>query len=159
MWLPPSLATPTSPETWSDWLVLQQSTWSLWFSQLFTNLYFRGRGGLILSRYWAWKAAQAEAQKVIWDDDRGYYFCNIITVLPECQGRGIGRRLCEHVTRLADTEGRQCYLESSSFTPNVQIYEKLGFSLCREMLCKDGEEDRGITLFCMKRAPAPSVCG
>jgi len=112
-----------------------------------------GRGGLIVRRYYIWKSAQAVAQGVLWDDPEGYYFLNIATVLPEAQGKGIGKEMVKQITDLADREGRKCYLESSRREPNVQIYEKMGFELKKEMECKDGDEDAGITLFCMIREP------
>ncbi|KAF1829110.1 acyl-CoA N-acyltransferase [Decorospora gaudefroyi] len=147
MWLPPR---PTSePESWSLYL----SYWYLWANQVRMNLSY-GRGGLSKTRYWIWKARQAEAQADLWTDDKGYYFCNIVTVLPEAQGQGVGRALMEEVLRMADREGRKCYLESSRREPNVAIYNKFGFRLMREMECRDGEGDKdAITLFCMMREP------
>lgn len=112
-----------------------------------------GRGGLSTARYWVWKARQAEAQKELWTDARGYYFCNIVTVLPEAQGQGVGRALMEEVLQMADREGVSCYLESSRREPNVAIYERFGFKLVREMECRDGEEGDAITLYCMLREP------
>lgn len=104
-----------------------------------------------MRRYWIWKARQAEAQSQLWDDEKGYYFCNIATVLPEAQGRGVGRRLFEAVMERADEEGRKCYLESSRAVPNMAIYRRLGFELKKEMLCDDDGE--AITLYCMIREP------
>lgn len=114
------------------------------------NLYY-GRGGLNVKRYWLWKEAQASAQAKLWDDPEGYYFCNIVTVLPEAQGKGVGRALMEVVLRKADKEGNKCYLESSRDVPNVAIYEKFGFKLVKDMVCDDDGD--GIKLFCMMREP------
>lgn len=137
MWTPP---TPTSsPPTWSATL----DVWALWFRQGLLNIQFWGRGGLRVNRYWIWKARQAEAQKELWTDEQGYYFCNIVTVLPGQQGRGIGRKLMQVAIDKADKEGRKCYLESSRMVPNVAIYEKMGFRLVREMRCEDGVEGQG----------------
>lgn len=115
------------------------------------NLWY-GRGGLNVKRYWLWKARQAEAQAELWNDERGYYFCNIVTVLPEAQGKGVGRALMEVVLKTADERGMRCYLESSRKDPNVAIYEKFGFKLVREMLCDDDGE--AVMLYCMMREPA-----
>lgn len=104
------------------------------------NLFHWGRGGLISRRYWIWKERQAEAQGAIWDDPKGYYFCNIVAVKPDAQGGGIGRKLFEIVTDRADREGVKSYLESSRNEPNVQIYEKMGFEMKREMECRDGDD-------------------
>jgi predicted GNAT family acetyltransferase len=121
------------------------------------NIWY-GRGGLSTTRYWIWKARQAEAQRELWTEGKGYYFCNIVTVLPEHQGKGVGRALMEEVLGRADREGVWCYLESSRREPNVAIYEKFGFELVKEMQCGDGSEEEGkISLFCMLREPRP-VC-
>jgi GNAT superfamily N-acetyltransferase len=117
------------------------------------NLWY-GRGGLSTTRYWIWKARQAEAQSELWISEKGYYFCNIVTVLPEAQGKGVGRALMEEVLAMADREGVECYLESSRREPNVAIYEKFGFELVKDMECRDGEnEGDGIMLYCMMRNP------
>lgn len=107
---------------------------------MLNNVWHLGRGGLRTNRYWIWKERQQEAQSVIWDDPRGYYFCNIVAVSPKAQGGGIGRKLFEAVTDMADREGVKCYLESSRNVPNVQIYEKMGFRMKKEMECRDGED-------------------
>ena len=97
------------------------------------------------------KAAQSDAQRQLWTDDQGYYFCNIVTVLPEAQGMGIGKELFGVVMRQADAEGRKCYLESSRAEPNMAIYRKMGFELAKEMKCDD--QGTAITLYCMMREP------
>jgi GNAT superfamily N-acetyltransferase len=113
-----------------------------------------GRGGLSTKRYWIWKARQAEAQSALWTSEKGYYFCNIVTVLPEAQGKGVGRALMEEVLAMADREGVECYLESSRRVPNVEIYEKFGFELVKEMECRDGEGEKdAVMLYCMTRTP------
>ncbi|KAF9736558.1 hypothetical protein PMIN04_011438 [Paraphaeosphaeria minitans] len=149
MWLTPHPS--SQPQSWALYL----SFWTLWLNQIAMNLWY-GRGGLSTRRYWIWKDRQAEAQKEIWSDPLGYYFCNIVTVLPEAQGRGVGRALMEEVLRVADREGRKCYLESSRKVPNQAIYERFGFRLVREMACQDpeteGEEGR-VMLYCMVRDP------
>lgn len=147
MWMPPHA--PAEPESWS----LYMSYWWLWANQIRMNLWY-GRGGLSTQRYWIWKARQAEAQKELWTDPKGYYFCNIVTVLPEAQGKGVGRALIKEVLAMADKEGVKCYLESSRSEPNVAIYEKFGFRLVKEMECRDGEAEKdSIKLFCMLRDP------
>ncbi|KAL4951677.1 acetyltransferase, GNAT family [Aspergillus filifer] len=157
-WLPPTPA--GQPESWSFYL----SSWTLWLRQGLNNLWHFGRGGLNVHRYYIWKARQSEAQSSIWTDERGYYFCNIVAVDPDTQGKGVGRKLFEEVTRKADEEGISCYLESSRDQPNVGIYEKLGFRMRRVMECRDdspvegngGEEGRACMLYCMVREPKSS---
>lgn len=144
-WLAPT--NPHAPQSWSDWL----GDWGLWFNQVYMNAVY-GRGGLNVTRYYIWKAAQADAQARLWTDEKGYYFCNIVTVLPEAQGRGIGKELFGVVMKQADVEGRKCYLESSRAEPNMAIYQKMGFELAKDMQCDD--QGDAITLYCMIREPA-----
>jgi GNAT superfamily N-acetyltransferase len=74
--------------------------------------------------------------------------------LPEAQGKGVGRALMEEVLAMADREGVECYLESSRRVPNVEIYEKFGFELAKEMECRDGEGEKdAVMLYCMTRTP------
>ncbi|KAG2165773.1 hypothetical protein VTO58DRAFT_108622 [Aureobasidium pullulans] len=145
-WLAPT--DPSAPQSWKSWF----GDWSLWFNQLWMNSVY-GRGGLSTTRYYIWKAAQSDAQRQLWTDDRGYYFCNIVTVLPEAQGMGIGKELFGVVMRQADVEGRKYYLESSRAEPNMAIYRKMGFELAKEMKCDD--QGDAITLYCMMRDPRP----
>lgn len=151
-WLPPSH--PTTIQSWYDWV----GGWQLYFSQIAMNLRY-GRGGLNVKRYYVWKAAQAAAQADLWTDEQGYYFCNIVTVAPEAQGKGIGKLMFTHVTKQADAEGRKCYLESSRAEPNMAIYEKMGFRLVREMVCDDDDDGEAIKLFCMTREPVKNEEG
>lgn len=165
-WLPP--VNSDEPQSWRSYL----GDWWLWWEQvkvspaplfysspncplliliLQMNLWYLGRGGLNVRRYYIWKNAQAEAQNALWTDKKGYYFCNIVTVSPDAQGKGVGKLLFNAVTRKADEEGRSCYLESSRAQPNMAIYERMGFHLAKEMLCNDSGE--AITLYCMMRAP------
>jgi GNAT superfamily N-acetyltransferase len=154
MWMRPASAHAT--QSWSSWL----DDWTLWGKQIWNLVRYQGRGGLITKRYWIWKEQQARAQKEIWTDPQGYYFCNIVVVKPGIQGQGIGKKLFEVVTKKADSENRKCYLESSRNVPNVQIYEKLGFKLVKEMRCEalDAEGNaEGCDLFCMVREPSSSA--
>lgn len=143
-WMTPK--SPNATQTWSDYF----GDWQLWLNQVRMNLWY-GRGGLNVKRYYIWKAAQAKAQEELWNDPKGYYFCNIVTVLPETQGKGVGKILFKHVTDIADREGQKCYLESSRAEPNMAIYEKMGFTLTKEMVCDDDGD--AITLYCMMREP------
>ncbi|KAI9795437.1 MAG: hypothetical protein M1833_007036 [Piccolia ochrophora] len=130
MWLPPRPL--HANESWDSYV----QSWWLWLKQVGMNLWY-GRGGLNVRRYYIWKESQAEAQREIWTDERGYYFCNIITVLPAAQGRRIGAQLFRVVTDVADEQGVRCYLESSRAEPNIKIYERMGFRLEKEMECDD----------------------
>lgn len=102
-------------------------------------------------RYYIWKDAQAKAQSEIWTDPRGYYFLNIMVVLPEAQGKGLGAKMMKAVTDEADAQEMHCYLESSRDVPNIAIYERLGFKFVKDMKCDD--EGDFIRLFTMIREP------
>ncbi|KAM0235085.1 hypothetical protein ACHAPO_005879 [Fusarium lateritium] len=144
MWLRPQPA--DQPPTWNDWL----ESWRLYFGQVWMNLVY-GRGGLNVTRYYIWKDAQAKAQSDVWSDPRGYYFLNIMVVLPEAQGKGVGAKMMKVVTEQADAENMKCYLESSRDKPNVAIYGRFGFKLETEMICDDDGD--AIKLFTMIRDP------
>jgi len=122
---------------------------------LLINVRYLGHGGLNTRRYWIWKARQQEAQKEVWTDPRGYYFCNIVAVSPDAQGKGIGRKLFEVVTDRADREGIKCYLESSKMFPNVEIYRKMGFEMVRVMDCVDGKDVCKVCCVPVKSLPPP----
>lgn len=109
---------------------------------------------IISQRYYIWKDAQTKAHSAVWTDPRGYYFLNIMVVLPKCQGQGIGKRLVEAVTDQADSEGMPCYLEASRDVPNIQIYERMGFKFATKLDCDD--EGEKCTLYCMVREPRSS---
>ncbi|KAK8100507.1 hypothetical protein PG999_010881 [Apiospora kogelbergensis] len=146
-WLKPQTA--GKPQSWADWL----EDWRLWLNQVSMNLFY-GRGGLIVNRYYIWKEAQAKVQSSVWTDPRGYYFLNIMVVVPEAQGKGVGRQLMKAVTGQADAEGMNCYLESSRDRPNMQIYGRFGFRFAKELECDD--EGTAIKLFAMVREPNAS---
>jgi len=38
-------------------------------------------------------------QKVVWTDDKGYWFLNILATHPDSQGRGIGGALVRHIAK------------------------------------------------------------
>lgn len=69
---------------------------------------------------------------------------------PSGRGKGHARKLIEHVTKLADREGRPCYLESSNET-NPPIYRKFGFEETRRINLQRG--GRNIPLDIMVREP------
>jgi GNAT superfamily N-acetyltransferase len=102
-------------------------------------------------RYYIWKEAQARAQSAVWTDPRGYYFLNIMVVVPRAQGKGIGKLMMKAVTDQADAEGLRCYLESSRDVPNMQIYGRFGFKFAKELECDD--DGTAIKLFAMVREP------
>ncbi|KAH9881866.1 hypothetical protein J1614_001037 [Plenodomus biglobosus] len=69
---------------------------------------------------------------------------------PSGRGKGHARKLIEHVTRIADREGRPCYLESSNAS-NPPIYRKFGFEQRRVVVLQRAE--RNVPLDVMVREP------
>jgi ribosomal protein S18 acetylase RimI-like enzyme len=69
---------------------------------------------------------------------------------PSGRGKGHARKLIQHVTRIADREGRACYLESSN-EANPAIYRKYGFEERRRVHLQRGE--RNVELDVMVREP------
>lgn len=104
------------------------------------NIRFFGRGGLNVHRYRIWKHVQENAHNATWEDPRGYYFCNVVGVSSQVRGMGVGKRLMAEVMDRADRENMPCYLESSKGYPNIQIYERMGFNLVKEIECVDGKD-------------------
>jgi GNAT superfamily N-acetyltransferase len=100
-----------------------------------------------VKRYYIWKQQQAKMQERLWTDERGYFFCNIVTVAPEVQGNGVGKLLMGEVLAMADREGMKCYLESSREKPNVEIYSKMGFKVVGNMECEEGGDICKVSLF------------
>jgi len=78
-----------------------------------------------------------------------------MVVSPTQQGRGIGKKLAREVTKVADAEGKRCYLESSRDVPNMKIYEAMGFHFVKQMDCDDAGDI--CKLFCMIREPQPQA--
>lgn len=69
---------------------------------------------------------------------------------PSGRGKGHARKLIEHVTKLADREGRPCYLESSN-EANPAIYRKFGFQVTRRVNLQRG--GKNIPMDIMVREP------
>jgi predicted N-acetyltransferase YhbS len=78
-----------------------------------------------------------------------------MVVIPEAQGKGIGRKLMAAVTDKADQEQMKCYLESSRDKPNMDIYGRMGFRFAKELDCDD--DGNVCKLFSMVRDPQPAA--
>lgn len=82
--------------------------------------------------------------------DQDSWYLVYIGTRPSGRGRGYARRVIEHVTTVADREGKACYLESSS-EMTARIYEKLGFQLRKTIYLQRDEEH--VELGIMVREP------
>lgn len=71
-----------------------------------------------------------------------------VAVVPEAQGRGIGRRLLAHAERKAAAAGRfeLRLLTNGAFDANVSLYRKLGYAVDREE-----EFMNGTTIYMSKK--------
>jgi len=85
------------------------------------------------------------------DRENEAWYLVYIGTRPCGRGKGYARKLIEHVTKVADREGRPTYLESSNIV-NVPIYRKFGFEKTRTINLQRG--GRNIPLDIMVREPA-----
>src|ERR1700712_3083778 len=92
-------------------------------------------------------------EHVLGGRDADAWYLVYIGTRPEARGKGLGRKLIEHVTNQADKEGRPCYLESSNVV-NVGIYQRLGFEKSKRIGFENG--DGKLELDIMVREPVVS---
>lgn len=90
-----------------------------------------------------------KAQVMAERDDDSWYLVYLGT-RPTGRGKGYARKVIEYVSRMADAEGRACYLESSNEI-NRKIYAKLGFELRKNIYLQRAEEH--VELDIMVREP------
>lgn len=83
-------------------------------------------------------------------DDDSWYLVYLGT-RPESRGKGYARKVIEYVSRIADKEGKVCYLESSNEV-NRKIYGKLGFELKKNIYLQRSAEGH-VELDIMVREP------
>ena len=60
-----------------------------------------------------------------------HYYLELLGVLPEQQGQGIGSAMLRELTRRADAEQVGCYLETAD-PKNLPLYERFGFCIRAE---------------------------
>lgn len=83
-------------------------------------------------------------------DEESWYLVYIGT-RPSGRGKGYARKVIEHVSRMADEEGRACYLESSSEL-NRAIYGRMGFDFEKNVYLQRAKEGT-VMLDIMVREP------
>lgn len=86
--------------------------------------------------------------------DLDSWYLVYIGCIPSARGKGYARKLIDHVTAIADAEGKACYLESSAAV-NMIIYGKMGFEVKRKVYLQRAEEH--IELDIMVREPKAIV--
>jgi ribosomal protein S18 acetylase RimI-like enzyme len=62
---------------------------------------------------------------------------NVIGVLPEFQGKGVGSKMLEDFCRRADEQGKACYLETDTEAAR-RLYERFGFHVVQQEKVKGG---------------------
>jgi len=88
--------------------------------------------------------------QVMGERDDDHWYLVYLGTRPSGRGKGYARKVVDRVTRMADREGRACYLESSNEVNRV-IYGKMGFELRKNVyLQRDAEH---VELDIMVREP------
>jgi ribosomal protein S18 acetylase RimI-like enzyme len=67
-----------------------------------------------------------------------HYYIMTVGVLPERQGRGIGKKLMTRALEVVDAHKTPCYLETQNIN-NVPIYQKFGFEVVSDKELPNGE--------------------
>lgn len=88
---------------------------------------------------------------VMGERDASSWYLVYVGTRPSARGKGYCRKLIEHVTDMADEEGRAIYLESSHVR-NVPIYRRMGFRECRRIYLQRAEKGN-VALEIMVREP------
>jgi len=82
-------------------------------------------------------------------DDDSWYLVYVGT-RPAAQRMGLAKKIIQHVTAIADREGRATYLENSHST-NLPFYQRMGFERARKIYLQRDHE--AIELDIMIREP------
>lgn len=82
--------------------------------------------------------------------DQDSWYLVYIGTKPSGRGKGYARKAIEYVTKMADKDGKACYLESSNEI-NRKIYGKMGFELKKEIWLQRERENVGLDI--MVREP------
>ncbi|KAI9893799.1 MAG: hypothetical protein M1814_006016 [Vezdaea aestivalis] len=91
-------------------------------------------------------------KEVLGERDEDSYYLVYLGTKSGAQGQGLGRKLIEDITTLADEDGRCCYLESSH-DENLPFYKRCGFETFKSIsLVRDAKP---INLTVMLREPKP----
>jgi ribosomal protein S18 acetylase RimI-like enzyme len=76
-----------------------------------------------------WMQWLTEIEKI--HPQESHYYLEYLGVVPECQGKGFGTNILQHMTAKADEENAGCYLETAS-PKNVPLYQRHGFKVIAE---------------------------
>lgn len=67
-----------------------------------------------------------------------HYYIMTMGVLPDRQGKGVGRKLMEKALEIVDTNNMPCFLETQS-KKNVPIYQRFGFEIVSDKEFQNGK--------------------
>lgn len=81
-----------------------------------------------------------------------HWYVETVGVDPESQGKGYGTELMEQIGKMADAEGKWCYLECTS-EKNKRFFEKCGFKLVGTETVKDETDGATLDICFMTREP------
>jgi ribosomal protein S18 acetylase RimI-like enzyme len=79
--------------------------------------------------------------------DKAHFYLEYLGVEPECQGKGFGSSILQHLSAKADEQGVGCYLENAN-PRNLAFYQRFGFQVIHE------KEIIGIPSWFMWRPPS-----
>ncbi|KAK2624502.1 hypothetical protein QTJ16_006452 [Diplocarpon rosae] len=136
LWMPPG------KNTDDLWTILRSGMWRLWY-----KLSSEGR-----KRFYDEFLPLLHDTKhdVMGDRDDNSYYLVYLGSKPSARGKGYAKKLIEHMTAIADLEGRATYLESSAAN-NLPYYVKFGFEHVTDIELKRGSKP--VKLHIMVREP------
>ena len=82
-----------------------------------------------------------------------HWYLNVVSTIPEQQGRGLGTAVLQPVLERCDADGARAYLESSN-PRNLSLYRRNGFVDAGEIRLPDGP-----SLITMWRDPREAEIG
>ncbi|VBB77424.1 Conserved hypothetical protein [Yarrowia lipolytica] len=139
-WLPPG----EEADDW--WTALRSGGWTLPYK-------FGKEGRIRYFKEYLPKIDEARERHLKPEDAYNVWYLGYLGTLPSARGKGLSRKLVEHVTNIADKQGLYCYLESTKLTNQV-IYERFGFDLRETFYLTRAETPVPVQF--MIRAPKPN---
>jgi GNAT superfamily N-acetyltransferase len=117
---------------------------------VFTEKKYKADSDLIMKQYDAINSLEHHAK---YGPSEKHWFMNIIATAPASQGHGVGSEMMRLVSKLADEQEMDCYLECGKCRLN--FYEKFGYKLVKTEVIpdfKDGSHPLHYHLLVRKHA-------
>jgi GNAT superfamily N-acetyltransferase len=102
-------------------------------STLFTEKKYKADSDLIKKQADAIKSLENHAK---YGPSEKHWYVNIVATAPASQGQGVGSEMMRLVSKLADEQEMDCYLECSSES-NLNFYKKFGYKLVKTAVIPD----------------------